>query len=62
MVTGGNSCLQGFSERLNRDLASKTPPVSIIIFFFSFFEGNAISCRYRLIDWTSFTEYETENN
>lgn len=33
MVTGGNSCLQGFSERLNRDLASKTPPVSIIIFF-----------------------------
>lgn len=36
MVTGGNSCLQGFSERLNRDLASKTPPVSIIIFFFFF--------------------------
>lgn len=28
VVTGGNSCLQGFSERLNRDLASKTPPVS----------------------------------
>ncbi|PBC34385.1 ActinA [Apis cerana cerana] len=27
VVTGGNSCLQGFSERLNRDLASKTPPV-----------------------------------
>ncbi|KAL6438203.1 hypothetical protein ACFW04_004426 [Cataglyphis niger] len=26
VVTGGNSCLQGFSERLNRDLASKTPP------------------------------------
>lgn len=34
MVTGGNSCLQGFSERLNRDLASKTPPVSIIIISF----------------------------
>lgn len=29
VVTGGNSCLQGFSERLNRDLASKTPPVSV---------------------------------
>lgn len=28
VVTGGNSCLQGFSERLNRDLASKTPPVT----------------------------------
>ncbi|KAH0559015.1 Actin-like protein 6B [Cotesia glomerata] len=26
VVTGGNSCLQGFSDRLNRDLASKTPP------------------------------------
>ncbi|TGZ32993.1 Actin-like protein 6A, partial [Temnothorax longispinosus] len=26
VVTGGNSCLQGFSERLNRDLGSKTPP------------------------------------
>ncbi|KAJ8981489.1 hypothetical protein NQ317_007015 [Molorchus minor] len=26
VVTGGNSCLQGFTERLNRDLAAKTPP------------------------------------
>ncbi|XP_024870328.1 actin-like protein 6B [Temnothorax curvispinosus] len=26
VVTGGNSCLQGFSERLNRDLGSKIPP------------------------------------
>ncbi|KAG5873433.1 hypothetical protein JTB14_031050 [Gonioctena quinquepunctata] len=26
VVTGGNSSLQGFTERLNRDLASKTPP------------------------------------
>lgn len=28
VVTGGNSSLQGFTERLNRDLAAKTPPVS----------------------------------
>lgn len=27
VVTGGNSALPGFTERLNRDLASKTPPV-----------------------------------
>ncbi|XP_063929300.1 actin-like protein 6B isoform X3 [Zophobas morio] len=27
VVTGGNSNLQGFTERLNRDLAAKTPPV-----------------------------------
>ncbi|CAG7734518.1 unnamed protein product [Allacma fusca] len=26
IVTGGNSVLQGFTERLNRDLSSKTPP------------------------------------
>lgn len=26
VVTGGNSNLQGFNERLNRDLAAKTPP------------------------------------
>lgn len=29
VVTGGNSCLQGFSDRLNRDLSNKTPPVII---------------------------------
>lgn len=28
MVTGGNTLLQGFTERLTRDLATKTPPVS----------------------------------
>ena len=27
IVTGGNSLLQGFSERLNRDLSAKTPQV-----------------------------------
>jgi len=26
IVTGGNSLLQGFTERLNRDLSAKTPP------------------------------------
>ena len=29
IVTGGNTLLQGFVERLNRELLSKTPPVSI---------------------------------
>lgn len=32
VVTGGNSSLQGFTERLNRDLAAKTPPVSTFKF------------------------------
>lgn len=31
VVTGGNSSLQGFTERLNRDLAAKTPPVSTFL-------------------------------
>ena len=30
IVTGGNTLLQGFIERLNRELLSKTPPVSIV--------------------------------
>ncbi|KAH8035332.1 hypothetical protein HPB51_004573 [Rhipicephalus microplus] len=25
-ITGGNTLLQGFTERLNRDLSAKTPP------------------------------------
>ena len=28
MVVGGNSLLSGFTERLNRDLSHRTPPVS----------------------------------
>ena len=28
IVTGGNSLLQGFSDRLNRDLSAKTPQVT----------------------------------
>ncbi|XP_022257476.1 actin-like protein 6B [Limulus polyphemus] len=30
IVTGGNSLLTGFTDRLNRDLSAKTPPVSYI--------------------------------
>lgn len=30
VVTGGNSFLMGFTERLNHDLAHKCPPVSFI--------------------------------
>ncbi|VDI78011.1 Hypothetical predicted protein, partial [Mytilus galloprovincialis] len=26
IVTGGNTLLQGFTDRLNRDLSTKTPP------------------------------------
>lgn len=33
VITGGNSNLQGFTERLNRDLAAKTPPVCLINLF-----------------------------
>ena len=31
IVTGGNTLLQGFIERLNRELLTKTPPVSSVI-------------------------------
>ncbi|CAG2244005.1 ACTL6B [Mytilus edulis] len=31
IVTGGNTLLQGFTDRLNRDLSTKTPPVSSYI-------------------------------
>ena len=30
IVTGGNTLIQGFSDRLNRDLSAKTPPVSFL--------------------------------
>lgn len=29
VVTGGNTLIQGFTDRLNRELSQKTPPVSI---------------------------------
>ena len=32
IVVGGNSLLQGFTDRLNRDLGNKTPPVSLSFF------------------------------
>ena len=37
IVAGGNSLLQGFTDRLNRDLGNKTPPVSIN---YSFIDSN----------------------
>ena len=30
IVVGGNSLMQGFTDRLNRDLSAKTPPVSCL--------------------------------
>ena len=33
IVVGGNSLLQGFTDRLNRDLGNKTPPVSYFKYF-----------------------------
>lgn len=30
IVTGGNTLIQGFTDRLNRDLSAKTPPVRIL--------------------------------
>lgn len=36
IVTGGNSLLNGFTERLNRDLVTKTPPVLLFICSCSF--------------------------
>lgn len=31
VVTGGNTLIQGFTDRLNRELSQKTPPVSLWI-------------------------------
>lgn len=31
IVSGGNSLIQGFTDRLNRDLGLKTPPVSVVM-------------------------------
>jgi len=30
IVAGGNTLLQGFTDRLNKDLSTKTPPVSLL--------------------------------
>lgn len=40
VVTGGNTLIQGFTDRLNRELSQKTPPVSycnVPVTFFFFF-------------------------
>lgn len=52
VVTGGNSNIQGFNERLNRDLAAKTPPVRIIC--------KAIVYWNRIV--ICFTEYAFKSN
>lgn len=31
VVTGGNTLIQGFTDRLNRELSQKTPPVCCVI-------------------------------
>ena len=36
IVCGGNSLLNGFTDRLNRDLSNKTPPVSVLSYSISF--------------------------
>lgn len=36
IVTGGNTLLQGFNDRLNKELSSKTPPVSLHLFLYHF--------------------------
>lgn len=33
VVTGGNTLIQGFTDRLNRELSQKTPPVSGTFWF-----------------------------
>ena len=43
IVTGGNTLLQGFVERLNRELLTKTPPVSIHVLCFAL-QGKKASC------------------
>lgn len=35
VVTGGNTLIQGFTDRLNRELSQKTPPVSYCVMFLS---------------------------
>lgn len=44
MVTGGNSLLMGFTERLNHDLAHKCPPVGILQYIYRFV---GVICKVR---------------
>lgn len=37
VVTGGNTLIQGFTDRLNRELSQKTPPVSGCDVLFTYF-------------------------
>lgn len=36
IITGGNTLIQGFNDRIYKDLSAKTPPVCLKKFFFSF--------------------------
>lgn len=37
VVTGGNTLIQGFTDRLNRELSQKTPPVCDCDVLFTYF-------------------------
>lgn len=43
MVTGGNSLIMGFTERLNHDLAHKCPPVISTFLLFILILDNKIA-------------------
>lgn len=55
-MTGGNSLIQGFTDRLNRDLSAKTPPVR---FLFEIVSSNGVltlslqSMRLKVVAVTS---------
>uniref|UniRef100_A0AAR2JTE4 Actin-like 6B n=1 Tax=Pygocentrus nattereri TaxID=42514 RepID=A0AAR2JTE4_PYGNA len=53
IVTGGNTLLQGFTERLNRELSQKAPPVSthqqtVVLLYISFHTGHLGSLIYKV--------------
>ena len=52
IVTGGNTLLQGFVERLNRELLTKTPPVSIHVLSYALQgEKSFLFCFVFTVKW-----------
>ena len=65
IVCGGNTLIGGFTDRLNRDLSSKTPPVNFSVTFFEQF--NQFLLKYKCVHMYSsnlfivHTEHAVEN-
>lgn len=53
VVTGGNTLIQGFTDRLNRELSQKTPPVSYCDGLFTYFYFQKKTVILKMFDFQS---------